>query len=57
MRSSVLHFSRMSRFGGGSGKSLTIDQVYNILMTLKHTGSWIEAFQYIPYVFFTYMKV
>ncbi len=36
------------RFGGGSGKSLTIDQVYNILMTLKHTGSWIEAFKYIP---------
>lgn len=57
MRSAVLLFSRMSRFGGGSGKALTIDQVYNILMTLKHTGSWIEAFQYIPYVFFTYMKV
>ena len=36
------------RFGGGSGKNLTIDQVYNILMTLKHTGSWIEAFKYIP---------
>ena len=37
------------RFGGGSGKCLTIDQVYNILMTLKHTGSWVEAFKYIPY--------
>ena len=36
------------RFGGGSGKSLTLDQVYNILMTLKHTGSWTEAFKYIP---------
>jgi hypothetical protein len=36
------------RFGGGSGKTLTIDQVYNILMTLKHTGSWVEAFKYIP---------
>lgn len=36
------------RFGGGSGKNLTIDQVYNILMTLKHTGSWTEAFKYIP---------
>jgi hypothetical protein len=40
------HYS--SRFGGGSGKSLTLDQVYNILMTLKHTGSWVEAFKYIP---------
>ncbi|CAF3498975.1 unnamed protein product [Rotaria sordida] len=39
---------RYVKFGGGSGKSLTIDQVYNILMTLKHTGSWIEAFKYIP---------
>lgn len=42
----INHFS--IRFGGGSGKTLTIDQVYNILMTLKHTGSWIEAFKYIP---------
>ncbi|CAF2372662.1 unnamed protein product [Rotaria sp. Silwood2] len=39
---------RYVKFGGGSGKSLTIDQVYNILMTLKHTGSWVEAFKYIP---------
>lgn len=37
-----------SRFGGGSGKTLTLDQVYNILMTLKHTGSWVEAFKFIP---------
>ncbi|CAF3100806.1 unnamed protein product [Rotaria socialis] len=39
---------RYVKFGGGSGKTLTIDQVYNILMTLKHTGSWTEAFKYIP---------
>ncbi|CAF1643837.1 unnamed protein product [Adineta ricciae] len=39
---------RYVKFGGGSGKTLTIDQVYNILMTLKHTGSWIEAFKFIP---------
>ncbi len=39
---------RYVKFGGGSGKSLTIDQVYNILMTLKHTGSWVDAFKYIP---------
>ncbi|CAF3105322.1 unnamed protein product [Rotaria socialis] len=44
------HFpiDRYVKFGSGSGKSLTIDQVYNILMTLKHTGSWVEAFKYIP---------
>ncbi|CAF1403362.1 unnamed protein product [Adineta steineri] len=39
---------RYVKFGGGSGKSLTLDQVYNILMTLKHTGSWVDAFKYIP---------
>ncbi|CAF4768290.1 unnamed protein product, partial [Rotaria magnacalcarata] len=39
---------RYVKFGSGSGKSLTIDQVYNILMTLKHTESWVEAFKYIP---------
>ncbi|CAF1642858.1 unnamed protein product [Adineta ricciae] len=39
---------RYVKFGGGSGKSLTLDQVYNILMTLKQTGSWTEAFKYIP---------
>ncbi|CAF0783802.1 unnamed protein product [Rotaria sordida] len=39
---------RYVKFGGGSGKTLTLDQVYNILMTLKHTGSWVEAFKYIP---------
>jgi len=39
---------RYVKFGGGSGKSLTIDQCYNILMTLKHTGSWVDAFKYIP---------
>ncbi|CAF3824021.1 unnamed protein product [Rotaria sp. Silwood1] len=39
---------RYVKFGGGSGKTLTIDQVYNILMTLKHTGSWVEAFKFIP---------
>jgi hypothetical protein len=43
-----LHKIILIRFGGGSGKTLTIDQVYNILMTLKHTGSWVEAFKYIP---------
>ena len=37
-----------TRFGGGSGKTLTLDQVYNILMTLKQTGSWVDAFKYIP---------
>jgi len=39
---------RYVKFGGGSGKTLTLDQVYNILMTLKHTGSWMDAFQFIP---------
>jgi ribonuclease P protein 1 len=39
---------RYVKFGGGGGKSLTIDQVYNILMTLKHTGSWVDALKYIP---------
>ena len=43
-----LPLDRYVKFGGGSGKSLTIDQVYNILMTLKHTNSWVEALKYIP---------
>ncbi|CAF2909953.1 unnamed protein product [Rotaria sp. Silwood2] len=45
-----LPIDRYVKFGGGSGKTLTIDQMYNILMTLKHTGSWVEAFKYIPKV-------
>jgi len=48
IRHQRLPIDRYVKFGGGSCKTLTIDQMYNILMTLKHTGSWIEAFKYIP---------
>ncbi|CAF0768145.1 unnamed protein product [Didymodactylos carnosus] len=48
IRHQRLPIDRYVKFGSGSGKTLTIDQVFNILMTLKHTGNWHEAFKYIP---------
>ncbi|CAF0985847.1 unnamed protein product [Didymodactylos carnosus] len=39
---------RYLKFGGGSGKTLTLDQAFNILQTMKHTGNWHESFKYIP---------
>lgn len=35
-------------WGTGSGKSLTINQMMDILLELKHTRDWNKALQYVP---------
>lgn len=35
-------------WGTGSGKSLTINQMMDILLQLRHTKDWKEALQYVP---------
>jgi len=37
------------RFHSTSSRALAFHEVYNILLTLKHTNNdWIKAFRYVP---------
>ena len=37
------------RFHSSSSRALAFHEVYNILLTLKHTNNnWIKAFRYVP---------
>jgi ribonuclease P protein 1 len=43
-----LPLDRYLRFGGGSGKCLTLNQMISILLELKTHGDWDKALQAVP---------
>ncbi|XP_057367714.1 mitochondrial ribonuclease P protein 1 homolog [Daphnia carinata] len=43
-----LPLDRYLSFGGGSGKSLTLNAMINILLELKTHGDWTKALQFVP---------
>jgi hypothetical protein len=43
------YFISFLRFHSSSSRALAFHEVYNILLTLKHTNNnWIKAFRYVP---------
>nr|CAH0103206.1 unnamed protein product [Daphnia galeata] len=48
LRMAKLPLDRYLRFGGGSGKSLTLNQMISILLELKTHGDWDKALQAVP---------
>lgn len=43
-----LPLDRYLQWGSGSGKSLTLNQMLNILLELKDTGDWRKALTFVP---------
>lgn len=48
LRMAKLPLDRYLQWGGGSGKSLTLNQMTNILLELKRSGDWNEALKVVP---------
>ncbi|KAG8034268.1 hypothetical protein G9C98_001352 [Cotesia typhae] len=48
IRMAKLPIDKYLNFGGGSNKSLTINQVIGILCDFYNTGDWYHAFRYVP---------
>lgn len=48
LRMAKLPLDRYLQWGGGSGKSLTLNQMTSILLELKRSGDWNEALQVVP---------
>lgn len=43
-----LPLDRYLQWGAGSGKSLTLNQMVNILLDLKSTNDWTQALKHVP---------
>ncbi|XP_067634318.1 mitochondrial ribonuclease P protein 1 homolog [Eurosta solidaginis] len=48
LRMARLPLDRYLQWGGGSGKSLTLNQMVNILLDLKTTKDWTQALRHVP---------
>lgn len=48
LRMARLPLDRYLQWGAGSGKSLTLNQMVNILLDLKKTGDWTTALRHVP---------
>ncbi|XP_022229111.2 mitochondrial ribonuclease P protein 1 homolog [Drosophila obscura] len=48
LRMARLPLDRYLQWGSGSGKSLTLNQMINIMLDLKKTGNWDSALQHVP---------
>ncbi|EDW02745.1 mitochondrial ribonuclease P protein 1 homolog [Drosophila grimshawi] len=48
LRMARLPLDRYLQWGSGSGKSLTLNQMINIMLDLKKTGDWNAALQHVP---------
>lgn len=48
LRMAKLPLDRYLQWGGGSGKSLTLNQMTNILLEMKRSGDWNEALKVVP---------
>lgn len=48
LRMARLPLEQYLQWGPGSGKSLTLNQMINILLDLKQTGNWMHALRHVP---------
>lgn len=48
LRMARLPLDQFLQWGAGSGKSLTLNQMINILLDLKQTGDWMHALRHVP---------
>lgn len=48
LRVARLPLDRYLQWGAGSGKSLTLNQMVNILLDLRKTGDWMTALKHVP---------
>lgn len=48
LRMARLPLDRYLQWGAGSGKSLTLNQMVNILLDLKSTNDWTQALKHVP---------
>lgn len=48
LRMARLPLDQYLQWGSGSGKSLTLNQMVNILLDLKQTGDWMHALRHVP---------
>ncbi|XP_016984946.1 mitochondrial ribonuclease P protein 1 homolog [Drosophila rhopaloa] len=48
LRMAKLPLDRYLQWGSGSGKSLTLNQMINIMLDLKKTGNWETALKHVP---------
>jgi len=48
LRMAQLPLDRYLSWGAGSGKSLTLNQMVNIMLNMKKTGDWNSALQFVP---------
>ncbi|XP_033253824.1 mitochondrial ribonuclease P protein 1 homolog [Drosophila miranda] len=48
LRMARLTLDRYLQWGSGSGKSLTLNQMINIMLDLKKTGNWDSALKHVP---------
>lgn len=48
LRMARLPLDRYLQWGAGSGKSLTLNQMINILLDLKTTGDWTRSLRHVP---------
>ncbi|XP_017054349.1 mitochondrial ribonuclease P protein 1 homolog [Drosophila ficusphila] len=48
LRMAKLPLDRYLQWGSGSGKSLTLNQMINIMLDLKKTGNWDAALKHVP---------
>ncbi|KAM7343283.1 tRNA methyltransferase roswell [Cochliomyia hominivorax] len=48
LRMARLPLDQYLQWGAGSGKSLTLNQMVNIMLDLKQTGNWTRALRHVP---------
>lgn len=48
LRMARLPLDRYLQWGAGSGKSLTLNQMVNVMLDLKKTGDWMSALRHVP---------
>lgn len=48
LRMARLPLDQYLQWGAGSGKSLTLNQMINILLDLKNTGDWMTSLRHVP---------
>ncbi|XP_037805963.1 mitochondrial ribonuclease P protein 1 homolog [Lucilia sericata] len=48
LRMARLPLDHYLQWGAGSGKSLTLNQMVNIMLDLKHTSDWMTALRHVP---------
>lgn len=48
LRMARLPLDQYLQWGAGSGKSLTLNQMINILLDLKQSGDWSHALRHVP---------